>query len=258
METFMAQIDALTRNPAISRAQTRPQPENFSRKTLNRFAPRKARAVVVGLVLALTAATFQASAAPSIFPQVRALTLEQARAIAMKRSPALALSAAQIAAAQANERDVSRRIKIDTTGGLDPFTGRVRFYLALDLERLAGLNRAQKDNARSKVAAERIGAITTEQGAMARVSAAWYSLETAEMAVTSANRRVETSRALYVASDAKFKAGVGELSGVLSSLSATSEAEDVYQAARQRVALGCLELAQACGYMTAEEMEAAL
>ena len=93
---------------------------------------------------------------------------------------------------------------------------------------------------------------------MARVSAAWYSLETAEMAVTSANRRVETSRALYVASDAKFKAGVGELSGVLSSLSATSEAEDVYQAARQRVALGCLELAQACGYMTAEEMEAAL
>lgn len=196
-------------------------------------------------------------AAP-IFPRIRALSLPEARALALKRSPAIALSSAKIAAAEADRKDVARRIKIDTTGGLDPFSGQVRFYLALDLERLAGLNRAQKENARQKVEAERIGAISTQQDALKRVSSAWYALNASQMSVESNTRRREMARALYVAADASFKAGEGQLSGVLSSLAGTSEADDAFQTARQNVALGCLELAQSCGYMTAEEMEAAL
>ena len=255
---FVTPNDANARDIAPSRGKCRKIAPALARKTFIGFIPR---IVFVPLALALTLALSgppSAAAAPAIFPQIRALTLEQSRAIAMKRSPALALSAAQVAAAQANERDVSRRIKIDTVGGLDPFSGKIRFYLGLDLERLAGLNKAQKQGARQKVEAEKIGALTAEQGAMARVSAAWYSLSTAQMAVAGAGRRKETSRALYVAADARFKAGVGELGGVLSSLSGASEAEDAYQSARQRVALGCLELAQSCGYLTAEAMEAAL
>ena len=258
MDTFLTPIDANARELALSCKKSRQIAPGFARKTFNSFI---ARCVFAPLALALTlapCAPARAADAPAIFPQIRALSLEQSRALAMKRSPALALSAAQVAAAQANERDVSRRIKIDTTGGFDPFSGQVRFYLALDLERLAGLNRAQKENARQKVAAEKIGAQTAEQSAMARVSAAWYSLSTAQMAVTGAGRRKETSRALYVAADAKFKAGVGELSGVLGAMSGAGEAEDAYQSARQTVALACLELAQSCGYLTAEEMEAAL
>ena len=266
MQTFVTPIDANARPLASAREKCRKIAPGFARKILKGFVarfvfgprPHLAHALLaLGCVWALSV-PLQAQSAPAIFPQIRALSLEQARAMAMKRSPALALSTAQVAAAQANERDVSRRIKIDTTGGLDPFSGKVRFYLGLDLERLAGLNRAEKENARQKVAAEKIGALTSEQGAMARVSTAWYSLETAEMAVASASRRAETSRALYVAADAKFKAGVGELGGVLGALSGTSEAEDAYQSARQRVALGCLELAQSCGYLTAEAMESDL
>lgn len=196
--------------------------------------------------------------APPIFPRIRALSLPEARALSLKRSPAIALSSAKIAAAEADRRDVARRFKIDTTGGLDPFSGQVRFYLALDLERLAGLNRAQKENARQKVEAERIGAISTQQDALKRVSSAWYALNASQMSVESNTRRREMARALYVAADASFKAGEGQLSGVLSSLAGTSEAEDAFQTARQNVALGCLELAQSCGYLTAEEMEAAL
>ena len=196
--------------------------------------------------------------AQSIFPRVRSLSLEQSRALAMKRSPALALSSARVAEAQGVERDVSRRIKLDTTGGFDPFSREVRFYLALDLERLIGLNKGEKEAARQKVAAEKINLTTSEQTAMARVSTAWYGLSTAQASVTSAGRRKEIARALYAASDARFKAGAGELSNVLGALSAHTQAEDAYQASRQGVALACLELAQACGYLTAEEMEAIL
>ena len=198
-----------------------------------------------------------AATAP-IFPRVRALTLEQARALAMKRSPALALSGARVAEAEGAQRDVSRRIKLDTTGGLDPFSGQVRFYLALDLERLIGLNKGEKESARQKVEAEKINRTTSEQTAMARVSTAWYGLSTAQANVTSAGRRKEIARALYAASDARFKAGAGELNDVLGALSSNTQALDAYEASRQGVALACLELAQSCGYLTAEEMEAAL
>ena len=193
-----------------------------------------------------------------IFPRVRALSLEQARALAMKRSPALALSGARVAEAEGAQRDVSRRIKLDTTGGLDPFSGQVRFYLALDLERLIGLNKGEKESARQKVEAEKINRTTSEQTAMARVSTAWYGLSTAQANVTSAGRRKEIARALYAASDARFKAGAGELNDVLGALSSNTQALDAYEASRQGVALACLELAQSCGYLTAEAMEAAL
>lgn len=206
----------------------------------------------------LAASSASADEAPPIFPRIRALSLTDARARAMKRSPAIALSGAKTAAAEAERRDVSRRFKVDSAGGLDPFSGKIRFYLALDLERLAGLNRAQKESARQKVEAERIGAIATGQDAMKRVSGAWYGLSSAQMSVESSARRRETARAIYVAADARFKAGEGQLASVLSSLSGTSEADDAFQSARQAVALGCLELAQSCGYMTAEEMEEAL
>lgn len=214
--------------------------------------------VLASAICPPVAAQATPSEAAPIFPRIRALSLPEARALSMKRSPAIALSSAKIAAAEADRKDVARRIKIDTTGGLDPFSGQVRFYLALDLERLAGLNRAQKENARQKVEAERIGAISTQQDAVKRVSSAWYGLNSSQMSVESNTRRREMARALYVAADASFKAGEGQLSGVLSSLAGTSEAEDAFQTARQSVALGCLELAQSCGYMTAEEMEAAL
>ena len=198
------------------------------------------------------------TATAPIFPRVRALSLEQARALAMKRSPALALSGARVAEAEGAQRDVSRRIKLDTTGGLDPFSGQVRFYLALDLERLIGLNKGEKESARQKVEAEKINRTTSEQTAMARVSTAWYGLSTAQANVTSAGRRKEIARALYAASDARFKAGAGELNDVLGALSSNTQALDAYEASRQQVALACLELAQSCGYLTAEAMEAAL
>lgn len=196
-------------------------------------------------------------AAP-LFPRVRAITLEQARALAMKKSPALALSNAKIAAAQADEREVSRRFKINTAGGLDPFAGKIRFYLALDLERLAGLNKAERQSAKEKVEQQKLGAITSQQDTMKRVSAAWYALASAQMGVESAARRQSAARALYVAADARFRAGQGELSGVLSSMNGSFGAEDAYQTARQNVAVACLELAQACGYLTAETMESDL
>lgn len=213
---------------------------------------------VAGLVALSVFGSPVAAQEATIFPKVRALGLPQARQLAMKQSPAIAVSGARIGAAEADARDVSRRVKVNTAGGLDPFNGKIRFYVALDLERLAGLNRAERQSARQKVEQEKLGAIATGQDAMKRVSAAWYSLQSAQMAVVSANRRKETAEALYVAVDARFKAGQAELSGVLSALSGTSTAEDTYQSARQSVALACLELAQSCGYMTAEELEAAL
>ena len=219
----------------------------------SRFGLVFAFAFVCGFPLAA-----QEQEPPAIFPKVRALSLVSARQLAMKQSPAIAVSGARIAAADADAREVSRRVKVDTTGGLDPFSGKVRFYVGLDLERLAGLNKAERQSARQKVEQEKLAAISTGQDAMKRVSAAWYALQGAQMSVESAGRRKETANALYLAVDARFKAGQAELSGVLSALSGTSTAEDTYQSARQSVALACLELAQSCGYMTAEELEAAL
>ena len=266
MTPFLTPIDANARYGAQTSANCRKITPRIVGDSFKGFRARFFSGFVLGLVLTLTtlistpahAQTRDAATAPAIFPQIRALSLEQSRGLAMKRSPALALSAARVADAQGNERDVSRRIKIDTTGGLDPFSGRVRFYLALDLERLIGLNKGEKESARQKVAAERINQTTSEQTAMARVSTAWYALSTAQSGIGSAGRRKEIARALYAASDARFRAGEGELNSVLGALSAHTQADDAYEAARQTVALACLELAQACGYLTAEEMEAAI
>lgn len=233
--------------------------------TLCLCAPLQARAqetklapfLVPALGEAATGEPATSEAAP-LFPRVRSVTLEQARALAMKKSPALALSNAKIAAAQADERETARRFKFNTAGGLDPFAGKIRFYLALDLERLAGLNKAERQNAREKVEQQKLGAITSQQDTLKRVSAAWYALASAQMSVESAARRQSASRALYVAADARFRAGQSELSGVLSTMNGSFEAEDAYQTARQNVAVACLELAQSCGFLTAETMESSL
>ena len=275
----MTPNDAKAQYRALRRGKWRKKAPDFARNSfkgfLSRFRFRNRRpSLVPAAVLTITLmlspwlhpipalaqndSPDSTAATASIFPQIRALSLEGARALAMKRSPALALSGARVAEAEGAQRDVSRRIKLDTTGGLDPFSGQVRFYLALDLERLIGLNKGEKESARQKVEAEKINRTTSEQAAMARVSTAWYGLSTAQANVTSAGRRKEIARALYAASDARFKAGAGALNDVLGALSSNTQALDAYEASRQGVALACLELAQSCGYLTAEEMEAAL
>lgn len=263
MTPFLTPIDANARYGAQTSGNCRKITPRIVGDSFKGFRARFASALALCLVLMLTIvaatpATAQTgdAATPSIFPQIRALSLEESRALAMKRSPALALSSARVAEAQGVQRDVSRRIKLDTTGGLDPFSGQVRFYLALDLERLIGLNKGEKEAARQKVEAEKINMTASEQTAMARVSTAWYALSTAQANVASAGRRREIARALYAASDARFKAGAGELGNVLGALSAHTQADDAYETSRQTVALACLELAQSCGYLTAEEMEA--
>lgn len=123
---------------------------------------------------------------------------------------------------------------------------------------MAGLNKAEKEGARQKVEQEKIGERSAREDAIKRVSTAWYSLAAAQMALDSAARRRQSSRALYVAADARFRAGAGELSGALSTMNAAEQAGETYQSARQKIALDCLELAQSCGFLTAEEMEIAL
>lgn len=198
-------------------------------------------------------------AAPTpTFAKIRALGLPDVRTLAIKRAPSIALANAKVKAAEAEAREISRRLKINTTGGLDPFSGQVRFYLALDLERLAGLNKGEKDKAARGVEAEKIGATEAQNAAIKSVTEAWFTLRRAIDTEKSATRQLVTARALYTASDARFKAGIGELNAVLSAMSARSNAEDNLRAARAAIILACLDLAQACGYSTAEEMEAAL
>ncbi len=195
---------------------------------------------------------------PSIFPKVRALNLGTVRELALKQSTAIALAQSKLGQAQAELRDQNNRFKLNTQGGLDPFSGQVRFYLSLDLERLLQLNTQQRAVARQAVEAGSIGHTDAQNAALKGVSTAWFGLQRAEASVSSAGRYRETSQAIYVAADARFRAGQGELPGVLAGLRGTWESEDAYARARQDVALACLDLAQACGYPTAEEMEAAL
>lgn len=257
----MSLIVNLSRRFATSRELLRPGAPLPKRRSYNGFQSGAKFSLAFVFLFAggvLVPSARAEDAPPVLFPHVRALSLPEARALAMKRAPALAVSSARIAVAEADRRDVENRFKVNTAGGLDPFSGQIRFYLGLDLERLAGLNKAQKQSARQKVEAEKLGAISGQQDAMKRVSAAWYSLTTAQMAVESAARRQGTTNALSVAAKARFEGGQGDLSSVLSALNATETADDAYQQARQSVALACLELAQSCGYMTAEEMEAVL
>ena len=206
----------------------------------------------------VAAATNQSDIEYSMFPKVRALSLSQARELATKRNTRIALAKSKVGGAQADLREQNNRVKVNTSGGLDPFSGKIRFYLSLDLERLLRLNKTQRDKARQDVEAQKIGETESFNAAIKEATVAWYSLRKSEAAVTSSARYRETARALYVAADARFKAGVSELSGVLSALDSTYKSDDAYQAAREQVALDCLDVAQACGYATAEEMEAAL
>lgn len=225
------------------------------------FRRAKIRLAVVSLLcwtLAPAHAQDPNTARAPIFPRVRALSLERSRALARERSATIALAQAKFAQAKAEEREVSRRLKLDTTGGLDPFSRQIRFYVALDLERLLGLNRQERERARQATEQGRIGRQSAQAEAMKGATTAWYALASANAGVTASLRRREAARALYVVADARFKAGQGELGSVMTALQGTYSAEDAFEQARQTVALSCLELAQSCGYATAEEMEAAL
>ena len=239
-----------------------PDPRPHHDRTHPASTCRAHYALLIALIITLSAAPTRAQDAepdaPTIFPRMRALDLGTVRALALERSTAIALSTSKLAQAQAELREQRDRFKVSTAGGLDPFTGKVRFYLSLDLERLLQLNKQQRIAAQQGVEAQAIGQTDARNGAIKGVTVAWYGLRRAETAVTAAARYRETAQAIYVAADARFKAGQGELTGVLSGLRGTWQSEDAYTSARQDVALACLDLAQACGYATAEEMEAAL
>lgn len=207
---------------------------------------------------------------PTIFPKLRALDLPAVRGLALKQSTSIALAGAKTGQARADLRDLQNRFKIGTGGGIgigsSPFqqnngglfSSKVSFYLSLDLERLLQLNKQQRVKAQQAIKAEEIGETDAQNAAIKSATTAWFGLRRTEASVTAASRYRETAQAIYVAADARFKSGQGELSGVLSGLRGTWESEDAYNRARQDVALACLELAQACGYATAEDMEAAL
>lgn len=233
------------------------------------FSARPASAQEVELRFDTTSST--RSDENTLFAGIRALDLSSARALATKRSSAIALANAKVGGAQADLDELRNRIKINSAGGLgigtnplesNPqggvFSPKVRLYLSLDLERLLQLNKAQRTKAKRAIEAEQIGKTDATNSAIKDVTTAWYGLRRVETAVVTAARYKETARALYVSADARFKAGAGELSGVLSALDGTYKSEEAYETARQSVALACLDLAQACGYTTAEEMEAAL
>lgn len=219
---------------------------------------RFATFLLLFLAVASSSAQEAGDAALPIFPRIRALSLESTRALARERSSTIILAQAKFAQAQAEERDVARRIKLDTTGGLDPFSRQIRFYVALDLERLLGLNRQEKERARQATEQGRIGRQSANADAMKAATTTWYGLSSANAAVGSAARRKEAAQALYVVADARFKAGQSDLGGVMTALQGIYTSEDAFDGARQSVALACLDLAQSCGYATAEELEAAL
>ena len=225
--------------------------------------PLAIAAAIVPSVFCASPATASDIIEYSMFPKVRALSLFQVRELATKRSTSIALARSKLNGAQAELKEQRNRVKVNTAGGLDPFSGQVRFYLSLDLERLLQLNKTARDKARQDVEAQQIGHVEATNAAIKAATVAWYALRKSEAATLSANRYRQTAQALFVAADARFRAGssaIGgsELSGVLSALDGTHRAEDAHQAARSQVALDCLDLAQACGYPTAEEMEAAL
>lgn len=232
--------------------------------SVNGFFARKFLAVwMVVLALCLGGQTAHCqlrdpSPDSTIYPRLRRLSLEECRALSLSRSNSITLSTAKVSQARAELREQESRFKVNTQGGLDPFTGQIRFYLSLDLERLLQLNRQARAQAKFALDAQSISQSDARNAALKGVTAAWYGLRRAENSVESASRLSQTSRALHVSADARFQAGAGELSGVLSSLKALADAEDAYERARQDVLLGALDLAQSCGYPTAEAMEIAL
>lgn len=196
--------------------------------------------------------------APTTFGQIRKLSLEEVRALALQRAPAIAQAKAKIAAAEAEERELKKRIVPQVGGGIDPFSGRVRYYMTLDLQRLLQLNKAERQKAHRAVEAEQAGQTQAQNGAIASVTAAWFGLQRAEAGHKTARRNLITAKAIFVSADARFRAGTGELGSVLSAMNGQSSNEDAVTSTRQSLLLACLTLAQACGYSTAEEMDDAL
>lgn len=267
----------MAQNVTIARSsahQRNAEPQSSTRNEGNALIRSVAAIFLFVAVSGFPGAVFPVAAAPSasqaqsstrlqsqpqtIFPKLRSIDLSTARTLATKRSSAIAIAEAKIGAAQSDLKDQQNHFKLNTAGGIDPFSGQVRFYLNLDMERLLGLNKAAKSKAKRAVEAEQISKTTATNGAVKDVTVAWYSLQRTQAGVIAAARYLETAEALYVSTDAKFKAGSAELSGVLSALEGKSKSQESYQAARHAVVLACLDLAQACGYTTAEEMEAAL
>ncbi len=200
----------------------------------------------------------QNSANITTFGHIRALSLEEVRALALQRAPSIAQAKAKIEAAQAEERELKKRFVPQVGGGIDPFSGQVRYYMNLDLQRLLQLNKAERQKAHRAVEAEQQGQTQAQNGAIASVTAAWFGLQRAEAAHTTARRNLITAKAIFVSADARFRAGTGELGSVLSALNGKASGEDAVISTRQSLLMACLTLAQTCGYPTAEEMEAAL
>jgi len=197
------------------------------------------------------------SKAPTTFGHIRRLSLEEVRALALERAPAIAQAKAKTEAVQAEEKELKKRIVPQVGGGIDPFSGRVRYYMNLDLQRLLQLNKAERQKAHRAVEAEQQGQTQAQNAAIASVTAAWFGLKRAEAGHAIARRNLITAKAIFVSADARFRAGTGELGSVLSALNGKASGEDAVTSTRQGLLLACLTLAQACGYSTAEEMEAA-
>jgi len=210
-----------------------------------------------GVAFAPLGGAAKSQRAATTFGQIRKLSLEQVRALALERAPAIAAAKAKIEAAQAEERELKKRIVPNFGGGIDPFSGQVRYYMNLDFQRLFQLNKAERQKAKRAVEAEQMGQTQAQNGAIAGVTAAWFGLKRAEAGHTTARRNLITAKAIFVSADARFRAGTGELGSVLSALNGKASGEDAVTSTRQSLLLACLTLAQACGYSTAEEMEAA-
>lgn len=204
------------------------------------------------------AATAQPQGAATTFGHIRKLSLPQVRALALERAPSIAQAKAKIEAAKAGERQLKKRIVPNFGGGIDPFSGQVRYYMNLDLQRLFQLNKAEREKARRIVEAEQSGQTDAQNAAIASVTAAWFGLQRAEAGHKTARRNLITAKAIFVSADARFRAGTGELGSVLSAMNGQASGEDAVTSTRQSLLLSCLTLAQACGYPTAEEMDAAL
>lgn len=201
---------------------------------------------------------FAQSKATTTFGHIRSLSLPQVRALALQRAPAIAQAKAKIEAAQAEERELKKRIVPNFGGGIDPFSGQVRYYMNLDLQRLFQLNKAERQKAHRAVETEQMGQTEAQNTAIASVTSAWFGLQRAEAAHRTARRNLVTAKAIFVSADARFRAGTGELGSVLSAMNGQASGEDAVTSTRQSLLLACLTLAQACGYPTAEDMEAAL
>ena len=211
-----------------------------------------------GVALAQAKGAATTNGAPTTFGHIRKLSLPQVRAMALERAPAIAEARAKIEAAKAEERELKKRIVPQFGGGIDPFSGQVRYYMNLDLQRLFQLNKAEREKARRAVEAEQGGQTQAQNGAIASVTAAWFGLQRAEAGAATARRNLITAKAIFVSADARFRAGTGELGSVLGAMNGQASSEDAVTSTRQNLLLACLTLAQACGYPTAEEMEAAL